>query len=477
MASNPNKNTESIHSQIQKNINHRLNGLKFRDLTQEEFDEDAGHHPDSQISFVQVDENTIDMYKGDTKIGSSGSGGGKYAVLYSDKAWGWVHKSSNEKTNIETVYDNETWLNKIKTIPDGTKPEDRWDIILLMCINPNYRNGSVYEMRFINAIWDKTGSMPQGYEYLLYDDSDTVYTNKNWHFCAYDSVVLNCEVANEQNPMSHTFQYTIMPGFVLPHTADNVQGSKDVVGVPFSGMDPYFDNIRYMSFNCAPIIEAREYQMGASDAEFRYAARKHYECSDYWFQSAKRSSENDKSTSKYRLMNYTRTYYASSADENYNREFGFSGIGVYFGPDDIEIEIEKTTDNNYYRIKKMKPELLLFMHDTVETVNANNVWSYTSCLRRGGTHYTEGNLYTSVYKLPEFVEDGNRYQRLGLQYDFDGNKRQDWPNDMRIGFSSIYDKMKDPTSNLPFYEMCQTWLEALYTIQKGREASASQSSS
>ena len=97
------KQVDAIHTQVQRNINSRLAGLRFRDMSQADFDASVPHD-DSQVTFVQVDEDTIDMYKGDTKIGSSGSGGSKKAVMFANLSWGWDYKGSMTYTQATTQY-------------------------------------------------------------------------------------------------------------------------------------------------------------------------------------------------------------------------------------------------------------------------------------------------------------------------------------------------------------------------------------
>ena len=66
--------TEIINSNIQKNLNNRLDKCYIRFLTAEDFDTKAGEHYDEQISIVLRD-STLELWKGDVRIFLTGETG------------------------------------------------------------------------------------------------------------------------------------------------------------------------------------------------------------------------------------------------------------------------------------------------------------------------------------------------------------------------------------------------------------------
>lgn len=73
------KGLKKVERQAQKNMNARLDHMRFRDYTRSEFDNTAPH-ADTDISFVLENDQSISLYKGDTQLSSQGSG---VDVLYS----------------------------------------------------------------------------------------------------------------------------------------------------------------------------------------------------------------------------------------------------------------------------------------------------------------------------------------------------------------------------------------------------------
>lgn len=72
---------KTAERQAQKNLNSRLDRMRFRNYTRAEFTSTAPH-PSTDISFVTESDSSISLYKGDTKLSSEGSGVDvKYAAL------------------------------------------------------------------------------------------------------------------------------------------------------------------------------------------------------------------------------------------------------------------------------------------------------------------------------------------------------------------------------------------------------------
>lgn len=67
------KGIKKVERQAQKNINSRLDNMRFRDYTRSEFDSTAPH-ADTDISFVLEQDQSISLYKGDTQLSGQGSG-------------------------------------------------------------------------------------------------------------------------------------------------------------------------------------------------------------------------------------------------------------------------------------------------------------------------------------------------------------------------------------------------------------------
>lgn len=68
-----NTRMSKISKSFQTSLNKRLDKMSFKDQSGEEYEEKAGIHPDKYVYFVQRDEDTIELWKGDTQI--SGQGG------------------------------------------------------------------------------------------------------------------------------------------------------------------------------------------------------------------------------------------------------------------------------------------------------------------------------------------------------------------------------------------------------------------
>ena len=67
----------TIQAVAQDAINKRLDDLRFKVMTGDEFDADEGQHSIYQVSFVvrvnDNDEPYVELYKGNSKIGSTGN--------------------------------------------------------------------------------------------------------------------------------------------------------------------------------------------------------------------------------------------------------------------------------------------------------------------------------------------------------------------------------------------------------------------
>lgn len=68
-----NTRMSKISKSFQTSLNKRLDKMSFKDQSGEEYEEKAGIHPDKYVYFVQRDEDTIELWKGDIQI--SGQGG------------------------------------------------------------------------------------------------------------------------------------------------------------------------------------------------------------------------------------------------------------------------------------------------------------------------------------------------------------------------------------------------------------------
>ena len=90
--------------QVQKNINAHLGGLYFRVEAGDDFDAEQanGGHYDEQLTFVIRDEDTIELWKGDVQVSSSG-GGKKRAVAYAISPDGWDFKMADDYVETSTT--------------------------------------------------------------------------------------------------------------------------------------------------------------------------------------------------------------------------------------------------------------------------------------------------------------------------------------------------------------------------------------
>lgn len=79
-----------LQAVAQEAINKRLDNLRFRVMTGDDFDTEAGEHSIQQVTFVVRNDGTdttVELYKGDSKIGSlGGNGSGTRALLRDTRA-------------------------------------------------------------------------------------------------------------------------------------------------------------------------------------------------------------------------------------------------------------------------------------------------------------------------------------------------------------------------------------------------------
>ena len=76
-----------LQAVAQEAINKRLDGLRFRAMSGDDFDAEAGEHSIQQVTFVirnDGTDTTIELYKGDSKIGSLGGNGSGTRALQRD---------------------------------------------------------------------------------------------------------------------------------------------------------------------------------------------------------------------------------------------------------------------------------------------------------------------------------------------------------------------------------------------------------
>ena len=98
-----NRNIQQVERQAQKNLNARLDNMRFCDYTRTEFDNTAPH-AETDISFVLETDQSISLYKGDTQLSSQGSG---VDVLYAALV-GYGTGLGGERTGDQELYYSQT---------------------------------------------------------------------------------------------------------------------------------------------------------------------------------------------------------------------------------------------------------------------------------------------------------------------------------------------------------------------------------
>ena len=76
-----------LQAVAQDAINKRLDNLRFRVMSGDDFDAEAGEHSIQQVTFVVRNDGTdttVELYKGDSKIGSLGGNGSGTRALRRD---------------------------------------------------------------------------------------------------------------------------------------------------------------------------------------------------------------------------------------------------------------------------------------------------------------------------------------------------------------------------------------------------------
>lgn len=111
------KGLKKVERQAQKNMNARLDHMRFRDYTRSEFNSTAPH-AGTDISFVLENDQSISLYKGDTQLSSQGSG---VDVLYSALV-GYGTGLGGERTGQgELVYSQNT---SYRDVIETSDPDD-----------------------------------------------------------------------------------------------------------------------------------------------------------------------------------------------------------------------------------------------------------------------------------------------------------------------------------------------------------------
>ena len=462
------KRLNDVHAQIQKNINSRLDGFRFREVDASTFDGDAGKHDDKQISFVQRDENTIEMYMGDTKIGSSGSGGSKKAVMFANLSWGWDYKGSSEYTQTTTQYGT-TQKSTIKPRKVDTSAVDNFEIVPILGFNPVYKpDGEHYETRYFNAIWLKNNvSLTPGYDLELpYDSGDTEYTLKPWHRCAYDTIGLYRW--SNLSSQSNLITWTLMPGIVIPGTPIGLYGDTNQQPYDLRGLD-YFYNVGFYQFTYKPIILVQEYTE-SNGAYSRIRSRWYDMCFHSSgkafndgaqmpdFKTVKQHNSTP-SDSKFRYMNYTRTANSNSQNANYHKECGVCGLCLVLYKDSLKDGITYQPDFpegfKYYPAAGFKFGIGVLYEDTTESITYNGSGNFTLWYKNNA----------KKTKLRLLSESSDLNSRLGIKYATNSG------NVTSYCLPAPYHYVGDV--QYPATAESQRYLESLYILGQGRAANES----
>lgn len=112
---------KKLEKQAQKNLNSRLDKMRFKNYTESEFNS-TSPHPSTDISFVTKTNGDVLLYKGDTLLSSEGSGVDfTYALLtgYGTGLGGSVANEVAYGTNIRTAMFNERWIGSYTDTVDG----------------------------------------------------------------------------------------------------------------------------------------------------------------------------------------------------------------------------------------------------------------------------------------------------------------------------------------------------------------------
>ena len=458
------KRLNDVHAQIQKNLNSRLDGLRFREVDAATFDGDAGKHDDKQISFVQRDENTIEMYMGDTKIGSSGSGGSKKAVMFANLSWGWDYKGSSEYTQTTTQYGT-TRKSTIKPNKEDTSAEDYFEVIPIIGFNPVYKpDGEHYETRYYNAIWLKNNVnlSPGDVLELPYNSNDTEYTLRSWHKCTYDTIGIErmCSASGQCNLTT----YTLFPGIVIPHTPMGLYGDANRQPLAVRGLD-YFYNVGFYQFGFKPVLYIQEYTQ--TNGVYSRLRSRYY---DLWrfssapsqlpmFKTVKQHNVTQ-TDSKFRYMNYTRTGGSESQDTKYHKEFGVCGLCLIIFADSLKdgvtyIPPYGSLPESYYMSAGFRFGIGIIYEDTTEHIT----WS-------SGDYYTlqyRNNAKKSYLKILD--EDSTSFGRLGIKYATN--------NGASLSYCIPWFRHLVGETYYPPDEEYKRYLESLYILGQGRAANES----
>lgn len=171
---NEDRRLSDIQTQLQKNLNSRLAGCRFREMDGADFDAETQStgHDKKQITFVKRADDVIELYKGDVKIGSIGGNSGAQtrsravrsantvgydAIMYTNEPSGWDYRASDTYTTEQTTYGT-TKVNEINTTYTADS-EDQYTIIPFNAVrlidDPDHQGYKKLDPYWINAVWSK----------------------------------------------------------------------------------------------------------------------------------------------------------------------------------------------------------------------------------------------------------------------------------------------------------------------------------
>ena len=131
-----------VNRSFKTSLNNRLDRMSFKDTDGTTYDSETGNHDTKNVYFVQRDANTIELWKGDTKISGSGGGGIRVnnCLITLDNS-GFVSGEVSSDTSLNSAsYPNANGIVSLKTTgvySNGTWTKQNAPSSSGVCLNNN----------------------------------------------------------------------------------------------------------------------------------------------------------------------------------------------------------------------------------------------------------------------------------------------------------------------------------------------------
>lgn len=403
---------EQAASNMQKNLNKRLDGLYFRVVDGNDFDtEQAGDgHYDEQITFVIRDEDTIELWKGDVQVSSSG-GGKKRAAMYAIDPNGWDFALSDNYRQTTTTHGN-TYVITPTYNDNGLLIGGPYIVPFTRMYTPSISGQSAtFDANYYEAIWLPNTNLDDGNDHSFYGTVGEFEINA-FNRITYNTFAFLIQRTSEQTITEETvFDYDeyicfrIFAGAMFTNQA--VYYSKSGNEIYDIGVDTDWNTTSRYTFHTKPCIEISRY--AGSNPPSGYSSGQLIQ-KGYAYITDEEPHGNGSNIGEFKatfvtswlsFMGYGLGLWSGSTQQNsyYNKEYGGCGLCAVIGSD-VDTEPYDRDGVNWFSFKNnIRPHIGVICEDAIE--------------KYGGvcSNYAENQR---IYILDDSPIPG---KRLGFDYD------------------------------------------------------------